>query len=94
MLKVGDGVDAGMWDRNFKFRVDGQLYAWQCTCRHSIRIPSAGGLGIAEETNGQDRKLIKLSAAEPQMEDKILAMSIRQRNDSRRDGDSGASNLH
>lgn len=94
MIKVEEDVHVGMLGCNFKFRVDGQLYAWQCTCRHSIRIPSAGGLSIAEETNGQDRRLIKFSAAEPQMDDKILAVSIRQRNDSRRHGDSGAANLH
>jgi hypothetical protein len=42
---------------------------------------SADGLGIAEETNGQGWKLIKMSAAKPQTDDWILPVCIRQRKD-------------
>ena len=93
-MKVEVDLDAGMLDRNFKFQIDGQLYAWQCTGRHFIRIPSADGQGIAEETNGEDWKLIKLSAAKPQMDDQILAVYIRQRKISSLHGDSGAASLY
>ena len=93
-MKVQDDLDAGMLDRNYRFILNGQGYAWQCTGRHSIRIPTTDGQDVAEETNGQDWKLVKMSAAEPKIDDEVLAAIIRERNDSSFHGDSGAANLH
>lgn len=81
-IEVEEDLEASMLDRNFKFRTNGQYYAWQSTVRHSIRIPSEDGLGVAEETDGQDWKLIKLSSSKPMQDDDILATYIHEKTES------------
>ena len=79
--------DGGPLDRYYKFNVRGQLYAWQATCRHSIRVPAADG-GV-EETCREDWKLVMMSGTEvPKYEDHILAVYIYH------EKPSGAANMH
>jgi hypothetical protein len=66
-ISVTEDPDGWTLDRNYQFSINGQAYAWQGICRHSIRIPTADRLGVAEETNGEDWKLIRMASSKPQI---------------------------
>lgn len=88
-MKVEENFDEGPMRPKYKFHIGAQAYEWQSACHYSIRIPTADGASVAEETMGSDWRFVDMSS-----NGKIIAAHIAERSDSTYRAPSGDANLH